>query len=197
MELKIYQVDAFTNAVFGGNPAAICPLNTWLPDAVMQNIALENNLAETAFYVMGKEGIHIRWFTPKVEVDLCGHATLAAAYVLTHHEGYRETEIPFYSLRSGALPVRNNGSSFTLNFPTDVYAPVPISEVFSTALGSTPIEAYKGKTDYLLVYENEVNIQNLHPDFNAISKFDCRGVIVTAPGNTVFLHHSVPLMKMP
>jgi PhzF family phenazine biosynthesis protein len=182
MTQKIYQVDAFTNKVFGGNPAAICPLKTWLPDAVMQNIAMENNLAETAFYVQEKDTFHIRWFTPNIEVDLCGHATLAAAYVLAHHEGYTQPEISFHSHRSGELLVRKEGDLFTLNFPTDVYTSVPISDAFIKALHSKPIEAYKGKTDYMLIYETEEIIQNLQPNFEEINKLDCRGVIVTAPG---------------
>src|SRR4051812_46353046 len=118
MEIKLYQVDAFTDRIFAGNPAAVCPLIAWLPDDVMQHIALENNLAETAFYVYEKEGIRIRWFTPAVEVDLCGHATLATAYVLFHKEGYKEESITFHS-RSGPLTVTRQGDLLTLNFPTD------------------------------------------------------------------------------
>jgi PhzF family phenazine biosynthesis protein len=112
MRQNIYQVDAFTDHVFGGNPAAVCPLEKWLPDPVMQNIAMENNLAETAFYVSKGDHFELRWFTPKVEVDLCGHATLAAAFVLFNCEGFSGEEINFHSPRSGKLTVTKNGNYF-------------------------------------------------------------------------------------
>lgn len=118
MKLKLYQVDAFTNQVFGGNPAAICPLREWIPTETMQKIALENNLSETAFFVPKEKGFHIRWFTPVTEVDLCGHATLAAGHVLFHHLNYEKDEILFQS-RSGELTVRKEVENYILNFPTD------------------------------------------------------------------------------
>ncbi len=115
----MYQVDAFTDKVFQGNPAAVCPLDTWISDDIMQKIAMENNLSETAFYLKEGNSYHIRWFTPKNEVDLCGHATLASAYVLYNYEGYQEPSITFLSRKSGILYVRKNGQSLTLDFPAD------------------------------------------------------------------------------
>ncbi|MCU0369480.1 MAG: PhzF family phenazine biosynthesis isomerase, partial [Cyclobacteriaceae bacterium] len=119
MKLKIYQVDAFAEKVFEGNPAAVCPLTEWLPDRMMQNIALENNLSETAFYVKRGDFYELRWFTPTTEVDLCGHATLATAHVLFNHEHHQANEINFHSPRSGSLKVTKNNNLLTLNFPTD------------------------------------------------------------------------------
>ena len=125
---KIYQVDAFTDKVFSGNPAAVCPFDQWPADDLLQNIALENNLAETAFYVKNGDQYEIRWFTPAVEVDLCGHATLASAFVLFNCEGHNGDEVCFHSPRSGALKVTRNGEVLTLNFPTDVYTQVDLTD---------------------------------------------------------------------
>lgn len=185
MKQKIYQIDAFTDKVFSGNPAAVCPLNEWLSDALLQKIALENNLAETAFYVKQGHEYQIRWFTPTVEVDLCGHATLAAAFVLFHFENYLADEIHFYSSRSGQLKVRKKGDYLTLNFPTDIVKQVDLSEALTNCFDLPPIEAFKGKTDYMLVYETENQIKKMVPNFEKISKLDGRGVIITAKGNDV------------
>jgi len=185
MTLKIYQVDAFTNKVFSGNPAAVCPLDAWLPDDIMQKIANENNLAETVFYVYHNHQYEIRWFTPLVEVDLCGHATLAAAYVLFNIEGFNNAIIPFYSPRSGALPVEKKGTLLTLNFPTDSLEKTDFSDALSTCFTTKPIEIYKGKTDYMLVFANQAEIENIEPNFTEINKLPCRGVIATAKGNKV------------
>jgi PhzF family phenazine biosynthesis protein len=185
MKQKIYQVDAFADRLFAGNPAAVCPLTEWLPDAVMQNIAMENNLAETVFYVPDGDQFIIRWFTPLVEVDLCGHATFAAAYILFNYAGYDKSQINFFSPRSGALTVTKQQDWLTLNFPVDVYEPIAITEAMGTGLGASPTHAFKGKTDYLLVYKDETTIKNLTPDFNSIAKWDVRGIIVTAKGDTV------------
>jgi PhzF family phenazine biosynthesis protein len=184
MEIKIYQIDAFTDKVFSGNPAAVCPLNSWLPDEMLQNIAMENNLAETAFYVFEKEGLRIRWFTPTVEVDLCGHATLATAFVLFNHENYKGDQIVFNS-RSGALTVTKVGEVLTLNFPADTLVEVPAISILEKAIGIKPLKTFKGKTDYLLVFEKEDQIANMKPDFKTISTIKARGIIVTAKGNTV------------
>jgi PhzF family phenazine biosynthesis protein len=184
MEIKLYQVDAFTDKIFAGNPAAVCPLNAWLPDDVMQNIALENNLAETAFYVYEKEGIRIRWFTPAVEVDLCGHATLATAYVLFHKEGYKEESIIFHS-RSGPLTVTRQGDLLTLNFPTDAIKEVPLSPELTGGFIAKPVKAFKGKSDYMLVFENERQVREMKPDLRALAKIEARGIIVTAKGDSV------------
>jgi PhzF family phenazine biosynthesis protein len=185
MKNRIYQIDAFTDKIFGGNPAAVCPLENWLPDALMQNIAMENNLAETAFYVKTDDRYEIRWFTPAVEVDLCGHATLAAAHVLFNHENHTGNEISFHSHRSGFLKVTRAQNLLTLNFPTDSLEETALTETLTSAFNFKPLKAFTGRTDYLLVFENEAQIRELKPDFNAILKFDRRGVIATAKGETV------------
>lgn len=179
--LKIYQVDAFTDTLFAGNPAAVCPLTSWLPDATLQCIAMENNLAETAFYVQEAEGLRIRWFTPTVEVDLCGHATLATAFVLFHHENFSADQVVFNS-RSGPLTVVKNGSQLSMNFPADAVTEVPSLSILEQGLGIIPIKTYKGKTDYMLVYENEAQIKSIVPDLKLIATVKARGIIVTAPG---------------
>lgn len=185
MTQKIYQVDAFTDTLFGGNPAAVCPLDKWLSDAVMQNIAMENNLSETAFYVKDGEQYQIRWFTPSVEVDLCGHATFAAAYVLFHHENYKGRVINFYSPRSGELIVTKEGDLLNLNFPADEVQQVELTQELSDGFDIKPQSAFKGKTDYLLIFKNEEEIKNLNADIPKISKVNARGIIVTAKGDKV------------
>lgn len=188
MEIPIYQVDAFTNERFKGNPAAVCPLDSWLPDGVMQNIAAENNLAETAFIVAASNEFEIRWFTPTVEVDLCGHATLASAYVLFNELGFAGDQINFISHRSGPLSVTKNGPILALNFPVDTLSELPLKPEFAMGLSQTPRAVYKGKSDYLFVYDTEAEIMALQPDFEALKSHDVRGIIVTAPGeNTDFV----------
>jgi predicted PhzF superfamily epimerase YddE/YHI9 len=183
--LPIYQVDAFTDKVFSGNPAAVCPLQQWLSEDIMQKIALENNLAETAFFVKNKNQYDIRWFTPTVEVDLCGHATLAAAYVLFQVLGISDQEITFHSHRSGPLHVKREADWLTLNFPTDTIGSVPLNNQLEACFDICPREAYRGKTDYLLVFDAEDDIRSLEPSLERISRLDARGVIVTAPGDEV------------
>ncbi|MCH5721372.1 PhzF family phenazine biosynthesis protein [Niabella hibiscisoli] len=182
MKLTIYQVDAFTDAVFKGNPAAVCPLTEWLPDDLMLEIAAENNLAETTFYVPNENGFEIRWFTPSTEVDLCGHATLAAAFVLHHCENYRENTINFYSPRSGSLPVTVCQNKFVLNFPADAFVEIAVTEEFAAMTNGRPIAAFKGKTDYMLVFEKQEDIEMMQPNLPAIAGLDARGIIVTAKG---------------
>lgn len=184
MEIKLYQVDAFAEEIFAGNPAAVCPLETWLPDALMQNIALENNLAETAFFVREGNGFRIRWFTPAVEVDLCGHATLASAHVLFHHENFGGEEVVFQS-RSGPLTVRKSGRELTLNFPVDTLTSTNNLPEFEEAFGIKPTEALKGKTDYMLVFESENQIRSIQPDLRLVAKLKARGVIITSKGDHV------------
>ena len=185
MKIKMYQVDAFTEKVFGGNPAAVCLLGTkWLPDNIMQDIAGENNLAETAFYIHTANGYSIRWFTPAVEVDLCGHATLAAAHVLFHHENITAERIDFNS-RSGVLSVSKDGDSLKLNFPTDKIEKIEYGEKLFPGFDIKPTEVYKGKFDYMLIYENEEQIRNINIDLDKIATVDARGVIITAKGNDV------------
>ncbi len=185
MKQKIYQADAFTDALFGGNPAAVCPLAEWPDDATLQNIAMENNLSETAFYVREGEGYRIRWFTPTVEVDLCGHATLATAFILFGHEGHRGDSVTFISERSGILRVGRKGEELTLDFPADSPGKIEISDEITAGFNISPKAAFRGRTDFLLVYESEREILGLVPVFDRISQMDCRGVIVTAPGEKV------------
>lgn len=183
MRQKIFQIDAFADKVFSGNPAAVCPLDQWLSDDTLQNIAMENNLAETAFYVKQGNQYQIRWFTPTIEVDLCGHGTLAAAYVLFNLENHNENIIHFYSPRSGALTVARKGELLTLNFPTDTFEQIELSDEIKSCFEVEPQLAFKGKTDYLLVFDNENIIRKLTPAFDAISKLKGRGVIITARGD--------------
>lgn len=185
MKQKIYQIDAFTDKVFSGNPAAVCPLDEWLNDDTLQNIAMENNLAETAFYVKQGDHYQIRWFTPTVEVDLCGHATLAAAFVLFNYENHSESIISFYSRRSGILTVTQKGTLLTLNFPADTFQEVELTDEIKDCFDIKPKFSFKGKTDLLLVFDNEDQIRDIVPSFNKISKLEVRGVIVTAKGNDV------------
>lgn len=185
MTQKIYQVDAFTDKVFSGNPAAVCPLDHWLEDELLQKIARENNLAETAFYVKDKDKYLLRWFTPKVEVDLCGHATLAAAFVLFNHEGHKGDMIHFHSPRSGKLTVVKQSQLLTLNFPTDEFHEIELTKAITDCFDISPVATYKGKTDHLLVYYSENDIRSLKPQLEAIAKLPGRGVIVTAQGEHV------------
>ncbi|NIJ53252.1 PhzF family phenazine biosynthesis protein [Dyadobacter arcticus] len=185
MKLAIYQIDAFTDKLFGGNPAAIVPLEEWLPEETMINIAAENNLAETAFYVPSGSGFHIRWFTPTVEVDLCGHATLAAAYVIFNIQKYEGQTILFES-KSGELRVDCKEDWLTLNFPVDQYhIAVPPPALMECLNTTTLLEVYKGKTDYMVVVESEETLQNLELDIIVLSTIPARGIIVTAAGDEV------------
>lgn len=184
MKIKLYQIDAFADKVFTGNPAAVCPLDKWIPDETMQNIAMENNLAETAFYVNENGKYHIRWFTPKVEVDLCGHATLATAYVLFNYENFKGNEISFNS-KSGILTVLKDGDLLTMDFPTDIMKEAELFPELTDGFNLKPIKAFKGKTDYMLIYESEDQVKKLMPNMTIVAKLPARGVIVTAPGNNV------------
>jgi PhzF family phenazine biosynthesis protein len=184
MKLRYHQVDAFTNELFHGNPAGVCPLAEWLPAEIMQKIAMENNQAETAFFVRGPVRYHIRWFTPAVEVDLCGHATLAASHVIFSIGGASGPVLEFDS-RSGVLTVRRDGDLLTLDFPADPPSSVALPRELLESLGAEPREAFKGKTDYLLVYGSQSDIEKMNPDFGLLAKTPARGVIVTAPGDSV------------
>lgn len=183
--LPIYQVDAFTAERFGGNPAAVVLMEKWLPDHVMQKIAEENNLAETAFVRENEDGFFIRWMTPKVEVELCGHATLAAAHVIFELEK-RQTIVEFETLYAGKLMVKNVGTRYLMELPADKVAEPSLDvNTFTGCFGSTPLNAVKGNYDVLLEFENQEAIETLEPDFRAIEQIDARGVICTAPGNEV------------
>ncbi len=184
MRQKIYQVDAFADKVFSGNPAAVCPLDQWLSDDILLKIAAENNLAETAFYIKDGDKYQIRWFTPKTEVDLCGHATLATAFVLFNHENHQGDIIHFFSPRSGILTVSKQADLITLDFPTDTFSPVDLSDEILQCFDQKPQLAFRGKTDLMLIFDSETQIQNLKPSFDKIAKLDVRGVIVTAKGDS-------------
>ncbi|HMA99053.1 MAG TPA: PhzF family phenazine biosynthesis protein, partial [Wenzhouxiangella sp.] len=181
MKLDCYQVDAFTQDVFKGNPAAVVVLKEWPDDAVLQSIAAENNLSETAFFVPEGDAFKLRWFTPLAEVDLCGHATLATAHVLFEHLSYPENEVRFIS-RSGPLTVAREADRYCMDFPavpmTPASVPDDLIEGFS---GLTPSAAFLG-ADFLAVFAHEDDIVDLDPDFVALSRVQGRGVIATAPG---------------
>lgn len=185
MKLPIFQVDAFTGKVFGGNPAAVCPLEQWLPDDVMQRIAMENSVAETAFFIRLDEGFEIRWFTPEIEMDLCGHATLATAHVIARHLNFLLPSIQFRS-KSGELTVTVKEELLTLNFPSRIPKASKAPQVILDALQHEPIETLKSR-DYMLVFENEEMIRNLEPNQRILDQInlDPGGVIVTAKGEEV------------
>lgn len=183
MKLSIYQVDAFTDRLFGGNPAAIVPLTTWLPASEMQKIAAENNVSETAFFITQGEAFELRWFTPTFEIDLCGHATLATAHIIFTELAYKKDEIYFHTLKAGTLTVTRNGDLYTLDFPSRPAIKAEVSDELIAAIGDKrPIEVLRAR-DIMLVYENETDIQTLKPDFSALAKIDKDGVIVTAKGD--------------
>jgi len=184
MKYPIYQVDAFTGRLFSGNPAAVVFSESALSPEIMQSIALENNLSDTAFVVPMGEVYQIRWFTPAVEVHLCGHATLASAHVIFNHLGYSGSEISFSS-KSGPLYVRKEGEVLYLNFPADSIQAVGSSQLLIDGLGVAPTETYKGRDDYLAVFDNDDVILSLSPDMMLLSKVKARGIIVTAPGREV------------
>lgn len=181
MKLPIYQIDAFAEKAFEGNPAAVCPLPDWLSDATLQAIAEENNLAETAFFVEDEGVYTLRWFTPTTEVDLCGHATLAAAHVLFNHLGYDASVLTFQS-KSGPLRVTKKDALLTLDFPVQLGTACDTPTALYEGLGQTPSECYAAM-DYMAVFEDEATIAALSPDFAKLSELGLRGVIATAPGD--------------
>lgn len=180
--LKMYQVDAFASALFKGNPAAVCPLDSWLSDQLMQNIAAENNLSETVFFVPEGEGFHIRWFTPNEEIALCGHATLASAFVIFNHLDFQGEQIRFRS-KSGELLVRRSGQELEMNFPALPYHEVPFIAPFRSLNLKEPKQTIQSQFDLMFVYENELDVINAQPDLNAVANIDYRGLILTAPGS--------------
>jgi len=182
-KIRIFQVDAFTDKVFHGNPAAVCILEEELDEKIMQAIAAENNLAETAFVFKKNDAFDIRWFTPSVEVDLCGHATLASAHVLFNNFHYQSEKITFHSHKSGVLIVKKDEDYYTLDFPSDVYKEINAPQTLLNALGVSPLETYFGKTDYLLIFSSQEEIENMNPDLGLLATIEARGIIVSAPGN--------------
>lgn len=183
MDISIYQVDAFTSAVFSGNPAAVCPLGAWLDDKTLLSIAEENNLSETAFFVKSGDEYQLRWFTPAAEVDLCGHATLAAAHVLFKHLGYNKPELKFLT-RSGMLTVAHRDSQYSIDFPASVPKETSAPKDLLAGLGIS-VEKVLAAFDYVVVVESEAVVTSIEPDFALLSRLDLRGVIVTAPGDNV------------
>lgn len=182
MKIPIYQIDAFTDERFRGNPAAVCMLDGWLPDQTLQNIAAENNLAETAFVVDKNNNIELRWFTPAVEVELCGHATLATAFAFKEHLEYKGDEINFKT-KSGILTVVYGGNIMSMIFPRRPATPYSGRSEVAAALRAEPSEVFKSR-DIMAVFESEEAIRSLEPDFEKIRMLDCLGVIATAPGMT-------------
>ena len=180
LRIPMYQVDAFASQVFSGNPAAVCPLERWLPDEQMQSIATENNLSETAFFVPNGDGYHLRWFTPKVEVDLCGHATLASAFVILTELAPSRQSVRFET-KSGALNVRRDDDLYSLDFPSRPPAECAVYPQLIPALGGQP-EKVLAARDYLVVYKSEEEVRALQPDMEALMQVDRFAVIVTAPG---------------
>jgi len=182
MNIPIYQVDAFTLGPFSGNPAAVCPLEAWLDDETMQNIAAENNLAETAFFVAREEGYDLRWFTPAIEVDLCGHATLAAGYVVLNHLQPELDSVSFETM-SGQLIVSRNGDQLSMDFPARAPTPAAVTEALIDALGQAPSEVHQSR-DILAVYDDEASVRSLSPDQAKLLALDeALGFIATAKGD--------------
>jgi PhzF family phenazine biosynthesis protein len=210
MRLRLYHVDAFTDfapdkpreaksgtrppapaggrvtdRLFSGNPAGVVVLDRWLPDRLMQSIAAENNMSETAFVVPEGRGFSIRWFTPLTEVALCGHATLASAHVLFNHLGHASETISFRTRRSGVLKASREGDRIVLDFPADKLRKAPAPAGLSRALGRKPVGTWRGRTDLLCLFRSPKDIEGLRPDFAALSDVRTRGVIATAPGRSV------------
>ncbi len=181
MKISIFQVDAFTDQLFGGNPAAVCPLEEWLDDVLLQKIAIENNLSETAFFVEKTSGHYeLRWFTPEIEMDLCGHATLASAFVIFEELGFQEKELVFET-NSGELKVVKEGEYFEMEFPSRPPIRSALPRIISEGLSIQPIEVWKSR-DYLLLYQNEKEISELAPAIDILNRInlDPGGIIVTA-----------------
>jgi PhzF family phenazine biosynthesis protein len=184
MQLPIYQVDAFTDRLFGGNPAAVCPLEHWLPDATMQAIAAENNLAETAFFVPEGSDYALRWFTPTVEVDLCGHATLASARVIFERD-VGLSSVKFRTLKAGTLRVTRAGDLLAMDFPARPATAIAARADLATALGKAPQETLLARENMNMImalYAKASDVAALAPDFAALAKLDCPAVIASAPG---------------
>ena len=180
MKIPLYQIDAFTGRLFGGNPAAVCPLEDWLDDATMQAIARENNLSETAFFIDRGDYHDLRWFTPACEVDLCGHATLATAFLLLDELGVGGDTVHFET-RSGRLTVRRDGDRLAMDFPAAPPEPCAEPDGLAAGLGRAP-DAVLAAAQYLAVFSTEAEVCAIEPDFARLAGLDRLAVIVTAPG---------------
>jgi len=181
MKIPYFEIAAFTNRPFGGNPAGVCFLEEWLPDAQLQALAAENNLPETAFVIPRGDRFDLRWMTPSVEVDLCGHATLAAAHVLFYHRAFAASIIRFQS-NSGELTVQRDGKRLALDFPSLPAGAVNRGDELADALGATPSEILKGR-DYIAIFASQEEVAEIIPDMQRVAKLDAQGTVVTAPGN--------------
>ena len=184
MTLKIFQIDAFTDKVFGGNPAAVCPLSDWLSDTVLLNVAKENNLAETAYFIHKSDNVfHLRWFTPEIEIDLCGHATLASAYVILNCLDYNFETVVFETM-SGELIVSKIGEFLEMDVPSRPSIKAKLPQIIIDSLSKQPSEVYKAR-DYVLVYDSEYDIQNLKVSASILEQINLGpgGIIVTAKGD--------------
>jgi PhzF family phenazine biosynthesis protein len=183
LKIPYFQIDAFTNQLFSGNPAGVCILEKWLPDEILQKIAFENNLAETAFFVPEKDHFRLRWFTPILEMDLCGHATLAAAHTIYEFHSYSKNEIHFET-KSGRLSVTRENGNLVLDFPSRVPQVCDVPAELTKSFGKKPKEVF-GSRDYVAVFESEDEIRAIKPDFSSLQKLERFGVIITAPGKKV------------
>jgi PhzF family phenazine biosynthesis protein len=183
MKIPYYHIDAFASARFSGNPAGVCVLQEWLPDEVLQKIAFENNLSETAFVVAKQDLFELRWFTPVREVSLCGHATLATAFVIFEYRRYAEPIIHFQS-KSGVLTVERDGAVLVLDFPARQTEPCDTPEALVQGLGKTPLEVRRAKS-YMAIFASPEDIASIKPDMQWLGQLDCSGIIVTAPGDQV------------
>ncbi len=181
----LYHVDAFAETPFSGNPAAVVILDEWPDDGLLQNIAMENNLSETAFLIPEGDLVRIRYFSPTIEIDLCGHATLASAFVLFHFWGMKGTILRFRTRKRGDLFVFEKDETLWLDFPSDRFQASDIPAITEEALGKYPVEAYKGTNDLMLVYRDEKDISAIEPHFDRLATIAARGVLVTAPGKEV------------
>jgi len=183
MKIPIYQIDAFTSKIFSGNPAAVCILDKWIDDKILQAIAAENNLSETAYLVQKANDFDLRWFTPLTEVALCGHATLASAFVQFFCRGWRKDKIRFKTRKSGQLIVTKKSNVLEMDFPARPALARKHSDALSRALGVTPQNIYGSSEDLMAVFDNEKTVTEIQPDFGKLEQIACRGIIITAPGD--------------
>ncbi len=183
MRIPYYQVNAFTTSVFGGNPAGVCLLDEWLEDRLLLQIAAENDLSETAFLVRGDPNYHLRWFTPRIEMELCGHATLASAFVVFRYVEEEWDRVSFET-KSGLLTVERKDDLLMMDFPSWPPTPFAMTQELADSLGREPEAVFRVR-DYLAVFPSQADVRNLRPDFKKLEELDCLGIIATAPGDEV------------